>query len=174
MITLGVDPDVKLSGWGLAENGVLLGCGFDFVSLVGVSLALIECPQLKPGTPNVDDLIALARVVGRWEDRYEHTRTVVIGPNWTRSVAKPVRHAQLLAQLQPAELSIICAAMRWTEQQVREYVQRAVVAIGERRTPTYTSQLSELLDACDISKRGETLTRYEIGKTDVPRKRSKR
>jgi hypothetical protein len=171
MITVGIDPDVKLSGWGQARNGKLTDCGLSERSFAPPSdLTLIECPQSRQDTPNENDLIALARVVGRWERSFDGFGcVVVISPNWTHSIAKPIRHQRLWIDLSEPEKALVCAALNWKPNAVWRYIEAAVYALARRQKPKYSWQGSELLDGVDIAKRGEALTRYEIGVRNVPR-----
>lgn len=74
-------------------------------------LVVIECPEYQKGrrcSPN--DLITLARRVGRWEERVRIAggKCVLVKPSeWKGSVPKRVHHARILARLEADERDVL-------------------------------------------------------------------
>ncbi len=105
---LSIDPGID-TAWAQWKDGRLWACklsgNFD---LTWVSSAIIECPQVYPGTPQkqANDLITLAVMVGRYQEQFLARKipvTLILPHKWKGTIPKDVHNNRVLSRLDPKE-----------------------------------------------------------------------
>jgi len=101
-----IDPGAR-AGWALFFGRDLTACGpGDPDELVGE--VVIECPRVYPhGKVDPNDLIVLARRVGRIEERAGRPCTLVFPRAWKGTVKKPIMTARILSRMTTAERGLL-------------------------------------------------------------------
>lgn len=126
---LAIDPGVS-TGWASFFSGRLVKCGRgapppepDWVVYDAV---LIECPRAYPrGKADPNDLIALARKVGRLEQLFPGAE-IVYPHTWKGSLTKDQCHVRWLLRLTDAETVVLNAGLRGVPASAHHDVRDAV------------------------------------------------
>lgn len=123
MNLLAFDPGVRRVWFAHFRAGVLSSCGWKevsddraFAGFPAPSLVLVEMPRVYPvsrqkGDPN--DLLALARVVGRLQENFlAHAAEVrLVEPRtWKGTLAKEAMTQRIRGRLYPEELAVVASA----------------------------------------------------------------
>ena len=107
---LAIDPGAK-TGWALFDrDGVLDSAGTaEFLVcapqrfLRGAEV-VIENPRIYPTTKRPNDILTLARIVGRFEERYRTSEVRLVTPReWKGTLPKALMAKRILAALTPQE-----------------------------------------------------------------------
>ena len=134
MSRLAIDPGVDTGFAVFDVKGALVDCGLsDRFPTFGISLAIIECPQVYPGRnskgdPN--DLIVLAVRVGRYQERLEAAGarvTLVLPRAWKGTVPKDIHNARVIRDLSPEAAAVVLEGCRGV---VASKVNNIIDAIG--------------------------------------------
>ena len=107
---LAIDPGAK-TGWALFYcDGVLDSAGTAEVLYVlrttffEVAEVVIENPCIYPTTKRPNDILTLARIVGRFEERYRTSEVRLVTPReWKGTLPKALMAKRILAALTPQE-----------------------------------------------------------------------
>lgn len=101
---LGIDPGLD-TGWAVIIDGKLVNAGLGeprTVDNVTLGSVYIECPRIYPtGTPNPNDLIKLAVMVGRYAEFFEVYGldvTLVAPSGWKGQLPKAVTERRVRAR----------------------------------------------------------------------------
>lgn len=120
-----------------------------------------EKPQLYPNeiqnsTPQ--KLIALANDLIDLSDAGKDTARALAGPHpciakrpreWKKQIPKPIHHARVLGRLNAQEYALLVEAYgKKDPQALASYVRAACIAQGSNKKPTYSAEITDLLDAC--------------------------
>jgi hypothetical protein len=105
---LALDPGAS-TGWAFFIEGRLEACGFakgpSKLFVPDSDHVVIENPQIYPHSevdPNT--ILVLARMVGRYEERFAHIPTKLVLPReWKGTIKKPVMLKRIREGLTPAE-----------------------------------------------------------------------
>jgi hypothetical protein len=106
---LAIDPGLKTGwaffvaagGWHVAGAGVVAPDDPTWSPLIKYGLVVIENPQIYPhGKARPSDLLKLARVVGRYEERFAGSPIELVAPrDWKGTVPKAIMLARIEAAL---------------------------------------------------------------------------
>ncbi len=109
---LSIDPGID-TAWAMWRvDGSLHSCELsDKWHTYMVTRAIIECPQVYPGTPakQANDLITLAVMVGRYQAHFmERSIPVTLVPphKWKGATPKDIHNARVLGRLTDAERTV--------------------------------------------------------------------
>jgi hypothetical protein len=112
MRLLALDPG-NSTGWAFFVDGVLMACGAckgpSKLFVPDVDHVVIENPQVYPRSKvNPNDLMTLARMVGRYEERFAHIPTKLVAPReWKGTIVKTVMLKRIKAAMTPGELALL-------------------------------------------------------------------
>jgi hypothetical protein len=137
-----IDPGEQ-SGWAAGWNGVLVGCGLIHVTkdrplglglehgITGPGKFWIEDPEFRRAQNRVDpnDLIALGRKVGRFQERLlilGFQVTLVRPSGWKGSIDKTIHHSRIAKELSRSERETVDWSMKDVAQGLRHNVWDAV------------------------------------------------
>lgn len=126
---LAIDPGAS-TGWALFVYDALVECGRGDPPRDGGRLSygtvVIECPRAYPhGKVDPNDLIALARKVGRFETLYPNAE-IVYPSTWKGSLTKQQCHARFLQRLDQTEWAALDAGLVGVPNSARHDVKDAV------------------------------------------------
>ena len=112
MRLLALDPG-NSTGWAFFNDGVLQACGWckgpSQLNAPFVDHVVIENPKVYPRSKvNPNDLMTLARMVGRYEERFTHLPTKLIFPReWKGTISKPIMLRRIRSEMTPGELLLL-------------------------------------------------------------------
>lgn len=131
---LAIDPGAS-TGWAKFVRRELVACGrtdvegFDALqdlTLDGAAV-VIECPRVYPmGKVDPNDLIQLARKVGRLEALLPPWTEIVYPATWKGQLTKAQCHARWLPRLTPAEAGCLAAGLLGVPKSAQHDVRDAV------------------------------------------------
>lgn len=134
---LAIDPGA-CTGWALfqcfAPGWRMIGAGVASpeentfpVSARLADLVVIECPERNYGRMREKDLVTLARVVGRYEERFRSSRIELVAPrSWKGTIDGDIMTARIEAAMTPAEVAILDTPKRLA----KSYRHNAIDAVG--------------------------------------------
>lgn len=128
---LAIDPGEDL-GWALFSRIALLNCGIEDcerlafpIGRLVIERLVIECPYIYPkaGKANPNDMITLARKVGRIEERFDHVpiKQVVFPRTWKGTVPKEIHNRRVIAKLDAREVETL-HAVKCTEKKLHNVI----------------------------------------------------